>query len=69
MSIEISARCYQTYPCQHKIKINGNDMGMWGAVKIIKYHLDNNLEIPAHFNYVKSRAIATINNNDSTSLD
>lgn len=40
--------CMESYPCQHGIKINGNNE-TWYGTTIYKYCVDNNLRIPQHF--------------------
>ncbi len=47
--IEINDRCMLSYPCQHRIKINGKDEGTWDARKIQKWFVDHDQEVPRHF--------------------
>jgi len=47
--IEYSNMCFQTYPCKHYIKINGNSVGMMGGRQIKQLFLTNNIEVPDHF--------------------
>lgn len=45
---EIDDVCYESYPCQHYVKIKGKRQ-MIDGVKIYKYCKDNNITVPRHF--------------------
>lgn len=51
INIECSDLCLQTYPCQHKVTINGIYKGVLFGDDIKKLYIDNNLEVPKHFKH------------------
>lgn len=50
--ISISDMCLTSHPCQHRVIYNG-DNRLFSAVKIYDILIENNIEIPEHFEYVK----------------
>ena len=51
--IEIDENFLETYPCIHKVPINGIDQGEWDAIKIYEWFLSRDLSVPNHFKYAK----------------
>lgn len=55
---EMSGFCRHSNPCQHNVKLNGNirnEPGLWNGLRIHQYLTTNNIPIPSHFDYLKTR--------------
>jgi hypothetical protein len=48
-SMVIDDQCYESYPCQHKVTINGTSRGLWSGIDIAAWVEDQELDVPKHF--------------------
>ena len=48
--IEVSNICFETYPCQHYVKLDGKPItGLMGGKQIKQLFNSNNIPVPEHF--------------------
>lgn len=52
-SIKIKRICLKTFPCKHRITIDGKEQTM-SSPAIYKLLRDKNLQIPEHFSFYKN---------------
>lgn len=48
MDIQVSETCYQSYPCQHDVVVDGKRERLYG-IDIYKLYESKNLPVPKHF--------------------
>lgn len=48
-SMVINNQCYESYPCQHGVTIDGMHMGLWSGAEIAAWIEDRELDVPDHF--------------------
>ena len=51
-TIYINPLCYETWPCQHQVKINDGKYKLMFATEIAELFKKYNLEVPEHFHYL-----------------